>query len=103
MGTTVDAIIEAAIRRGELDNLPGKGKPLVLRDDSGVHPQDRMAYHILDNAGLVPPAIEMHKRITSLRAELSELNDPEERQALAKKISELESVHNLKMERARRR
>jgi hypothetical protein len=103
MGTTVDAIIEAAIRRGELDNLPGKGKPLKLRDDSGVHPEDRMAYHILDNAGLVPPEVETHKRIASLRDELGELNDPGERRALAKKISELEAVHNLKMERARRR
>jgi hypothetical protein len=103
MGTTVDAIIEAAIRRGEFDNLPGKGKPLKLRDDSGVHPEDRMTYHILDNAGILPPELEVHKKIASLRAELKELDVPEERATLAKRISEMDALHNLRMERARRR
>ena len=103
MGNTVDAIIEAAIRRGDLSNLPGKGKPLVLRDDSGVHPEDRMTYHILENAGLLPPEVEMHKRIATLREEMREVKDPERHHALGKKISELEAVHNMKMERARRR
>ena len=103
MGDAVDAIIEAAIRRGELDNLPGKGKPLKLRDDSGVHEQDRMAYHILGNAGLLPPEVETLKQIAGLRAELKTLTDPDEYRKLARRISEIEAVHNLKMERARAR
>ena len=28
--------IQEAILKGELDNLPGKGKPLQLDDDSGI-------------------------------------------------------------------
>ena len=46
--------IQAAIRRGELDNLPGAGKPLPLDDDLLVPPEARIANRILKNAGLVP-------------------------------------------------
>jgi len=39
--------IQEAILNGELDNLPGKGKPLQLEDESGIPKELRLAYKIL--------------------------------------------------------
>ena len=39
--------IRQAIRNGDLDYLPGKGKPLQLEDLSMVPPELRMSYKIL--------------------------------------------------------
>jgi hypothetical protein len=47
-----------AVSRGELDDLPGAGKPLVLDDDPLVPEELRLAYRILKNAGFVPPEVE---------------------------------------------
>ena len=56
-----DAIAERrilqAIARGELDGLPGAGKPLALDDDAMVPEETRVAYRILKNAGFVPAGI----------------------------------------------
>lgn len=46
--------IRQAIRNGDLDNIPGKGKPLQLEDLSMVPPELRMSYKILKNAGMIP-------------------------------------------------
>ena len=46
--------IAAARDRGELDNLPGAGRPLALEDDSMVPEELRAAYRLMKNAGLIP-------------------------------------------------
>ena len=50
--------IAEALARGELDNLPGEGRPLELDDDALVPEDLRLAYRILKNAGFVPPEVE---------------------------------------------
>jgi hypothetical protein len=50
--------IEEAIARGELDDLPGAGRPLELDDDRLVPEELRLAYRILKNAGYVPPEVD---------------------------------------------
>lgn len=55
--------IAEAIERGEMDNLPGSGKPLVLDDDSHVPQELRAAYRLLKNAGFVPPEVELRREI----------------------------------------
>ena len=50
--------IAEAIERGELDELPGAGKPLDLEDDPLVPEEVRMAYRVLKNAGYVPPEVQ---------------------------------------------
>ena len=50
--------IEAAVANGELDDLPGAGKPLDLDADALIPQELRCAYRILKNAGFVPPEIE---------------------------------------------
>ncbi len=50
--------IAEAVENGELENLPGAGKPLVPDDDAMVPPDLRMAYKILKNAGYLPPEVQ---------------------------------------------
>lgn len=46
-------IIEAQ-RKGEFDNLPGRGEPLILDDDSHVPAELRAGYRLLKNADCLP-------------------------------------------------
>ncbi len=65
MSAIIDRIAERrivkAIDNGELDDLPGKGKPLELDDDSMVPEHLRVGYRILKNAGYIPPELEERK------------------------------------------
>jgi hypothetical protein len=58
--------IEEAIARGELDELPGAGRPLELDDDALVPEELRVAYRILKNAGYVPPEVDELREIGQL-------------------------------------
>ena len=58
--------IAEAISRGELDNLPGEGRPLDLDDDALIPEELRLAHRILKNAGYVPPEIETLNEIAQL-------------------------------------
>ena len=49
--------IAEAVANGELDNLPGAGKPLELDDDALVPEELRMAYRVLKNAGYAPAEV----------------------------------------------
>lgn len=49
--------IQEALSKGELNNLQGEGKPLLLDDDSQVPPELRASYRILKNAGYLPPEL----------------------------------------------
>lgn len=57
--------IKEAIRNGEFENLPGRGKPLRLDDLSSVPEELRAAYIILKNAGIVPEELQLQKEIVS--------------------------------------
>jgi len=72
--------IQEAIERGEFDDLPGKGKPLLLgEDDRSVREELRMAYRMLKYAGLLPPEVELHKEILRLTDLLDAVHDEEGR------------------------
>ncbi|QWT42307.1 DUF1992 domain-containing protein [Dickeya dadantii] len=58
-------IIEAQ-KRGELDHLPGSGKPLQLDDNSAVPAELRSAYHLMKNAGFLPPELSARKEALTL-------------------------------------
>jgi hypothetical protein len=63
----VERRIEEAIVRGELDELPGAGRPLELDDVDPLLPEElRLAYRILKNAGYVPPEIHAVNQIAEL-------------------------------------
>jgi hypothetical protein len=79
--------IQEAIRNGELDNLPGKGKPLQLEDESGIPEELRLAYKILKNADCLPPEVELKKEIVRLRDLLESMEDVDEKYRLMKKLN----------------
>jgi len=83
----IEKRIKEAQERGEFDNLPGKGKPLNLEDDSNVPEELRIAYKILKNAGYLPPEIELKKEIRQMEDMLADMPDEKERYRLIKKIN----------------
>jgi hypothetical protein len=78
-------ILEAQ-REGAFDNLPGMGKPLELEDLSWVPEDLRIGYHVLKNAHVLPPEVELLKDIHSLEDLLKHVEDEDERRSLAKSI-----------------
>jgi hypothetical protein len=91
--------IRKAIENGEFDNLPGKGKPLDLEDDSHL-PQDiRLSYKILKNAGCLPPELELRKEIVTMEELLAGMEDTQEKYRQMKKLNLL--VLKLNMTRRR--
>ncbi|WOZ77890.1 DUF1992 domain-containing protein [Kosakonia sacchari] len=55
-----------AQQKGEFDNLPGNGEPLLLDDDSHVPAELRAGYRLLKNAGCLPPELEYRKEAVML-------------------------------------
>jgi hypothetical protein len=86
-GKIADQKIREAMEEGEFDDLPGKGKPLNLEDDSHL-PQDlRLAYKILKNADCLPPELELRKEIHTLESLLSGIQDTQEKYKQMKKLN----------------
>jgi len=81
--------IREAIERGEFDDLPGKGKPLDLEDDSHLPPDLRMAYKILKNAACLPPELELRKEIRTTEELLAGIQDTQEKYKQMKKLNYL--------------
>ena len=54
----VEERILKAQKRGEFENLPGAGKPLVFEDNRFISEELRLAYKILKNADFLPVEIE---------------------------------------------
>ena len=79
--------IQEAMERGEFDDLPGSGKPLVLNDNPFVPLELRMAYKVLKNAGVVPQELETHNEIRSLEAMLADMEDEAERLRATTRLS----------------
>ena len=65
-------IIDAQ-QNGELDNLPGSGKPLQLDDDSLVPPDLRAGYRLLRNAGYLPVELQDRQEALTIVELLSQL------------------------------
>ena len=62
---SIEEIIRQAILDGKFDDLPGKGKPLLLDQDAHEDPEWRAAYHILKTSGFTLPWIESLREIKS--------------------------------------
>jgi len=94
-------ILEAQ-QKGAFDDLPGKGKPLVMEDLSGVPEELRMGYKILKNAGFIPPELQLQQEIVSLRELLARCSDEEERKLLRQRLSEKQLHYQVLSERNRK-
>ncbi len=83
----VERQIQEALERGEFDNLPGKGRPLQIEDDSHIPEDLRLAYKILKNADCLPPELQLKKEIRQMEDLLESLPDEREKYRLMKKIN----------------
>ena len=83
----VEKKIREAIEKGELKNLPGEGKPLILEDDSRVPEDLRLAYKVLKNANCLPEEIELKKEILNMEEMLGKLTEEKDKYHLIKKIN----------------
>lgn len=66
--------IAEAVKRGDFDDLPGQGKPIVLPDESHVPESLRVGYRMLKNAGFIPVEMQVRKELASLQHLLSTLD-----------------------------
>src|SRR5258705_1353896 len=89
--SSLDAIAERRIReaqeRGEFDDLPGAGAPLLLDDDALVPEDLRAAYRVLKNAGFLPPELDVHREIREIEQLLRQVGDQCERTRLVSRIN----------------
>ncbi len=90
-----DKHIIDAIDSGEMDNLPGAGKPLQLEDDSMVPEELRVGYRLLKNAGFLPPEMKLRKEIASVEQLLAEVSDSDEAEVLDRRMQLLLSRLNM--------
>lgn len=101
----LDDLVEARIREardgGVFDDLPGRGKPLVLPDDSRVPPELRGAYSVLQQAGMLPEEMEVRQSMVTLRSMLAAVADGDERVELEARLRDMSLRYDLMMERRR--
>lgn len=61
--SNIEDHIHQAIQEGKFDDLPGKGRPLILDDNPLADPDWRMAHHMLQSSGFTLPWIEKRQEI----------------------------------------
>jgi hypothetical protein len=84
-----DKRIREAMDRGEFEDLPGKGRPLNLEDDSHIPPDLRLAHKILKNADCLPPEVELRNEIRTTEALLAGVKDTQEKYKQIQKLNYL--------------
>ena len=79
--------IQQALERGEFNDLPGAGKPLMLDDDLLVPEELRAGYRLLKNAGYLPPELQLHNEIREVERLLACMQDCGERAKAERRLS----------------
>ncbi|WP_123042600.1 DnaJ family domain-containing protein [Cohnella candidum] len=85
--SAADEKIREAIRKGEFDNLPGKGQPLPPDDLEGVPEGLRIGFKLLKNAGMIPEEMQLRKDMVTLEDLLAACRDETERAKLRGELS----------------
>lgn len=68
--TLVERLIQEAMAEGKFDNLPGKGKPLDLKENPHLEPGQEWAFGLLKRNGFAPEWIERDKAIRQEMADM---------------------------------
>ena len=83
----VEERIQKAQEGGLFDNLPGKGKPLNLDDDSSIPEDLRLTFKVLKNAHCLPIEMELRTEIFNLQQLLTAAIDSESRRELRRELN----------------
>ena len=96
--------IRQAIENGELSNLPGQGESLAIDNSLAlVPPEERVAFRVMKNAGLVPDEVAIMHELVALRNDAVDCPSDIEKEILSKKLREAEIRLNILMEKRRSR
>ncbi|MCB9871390.1 MAG: DUF1992 domain-containing protein [Planctomycetes bacterium] len=79
--------IDEAVQQGQLDDLPGKGKPLELEDLSAMPDELRASYLLLRGSGFLPEEMQLRKDLVELRGLLAACLDDGTRGRLQQRIT----------------
>ena len=79
--------IREAMDRGEFDDLPGRGEPLELENDSHLPEDLRIAYKILKNADCLPPELHLRKEIHTTQQLLAGITDTQKKYKQLQKLN----------------
>ncbi|MBW2176429.1 MAG: DUF1992 domain-containing protein [Deltaproteobacteria bacterium] len=82
----IEQRIQKAQRKGDFENLPGRGKPLP-KEDMNVPEDLRLAYKILKNADCIPPELEIKTEIRNTQELLSGMEETSEKYKVLKKLN----------------
>jgi hypothetical protein len=94
--------LKDALSAGELEQAPSFGRPFAVDPGWEETPEAlRMPFKILKDAGVPPPEIELFHQRAALREEIRSASDGPEREALKKRLSELEQMIALRLEALR--
>jgi hypothetical protein len=92
----VEERIKAAQQEGAFDNLPGKGKPLNLDDDSSIPEDLRLTFKVLKNSNCLPIEMELRKEYFSLQKLLNAAIDESTRRELRRELKMIALNLNLR-------
>ena len=98
----VEAMIREAMERGELDNLPGKGKPIDLSEYFETPEEVRLANSVLKSAGMTSREVDLLREIAELKQMLAALLDEKKKQEIERQIQQKQVEFSLMMERQKR-
>ena len=96
---SVEAILQAAVARGEFDNLPNAGERLDLTEYFNTPEEFRVAASILKNAGIKPREADMLREIAELKKKLAASQDNTKQATIRERIQYLQIGLNLALER----
>jgi hypothetical protein len=99
----VETLLQEAIRRGDFDNLPGKGQRIDLSDYFNTPEDLRLAYSLLKSTDILPEEVELLKEIAELKSELAQCIDENRRASLRKSIDERLLRFNVMMDGRKRK
>ncbi|SDK35315.1 DnaJ family domain-containing protein [Sediminibacillus albus] len=91
--------IQEAIRKGDLDNLPGRGKRLHLEDLSAIPEDMRTSYLLMKNSGYLPEEVRLKKELLSLQQMIDLSEDPDQKAEYQNKLSQKEIQLKLMLEK----
>ncbi|WP_347861359.1 DUF1992 domain-containing protein [Salimicrobium sp. PL1-032A] len=98
----IEEKIKKAVRDGEFNDLPGKGKPLPKDELAYVPDELRNSYRVLKNAGMLPEEMQVKKEVVELEELLEEITNPEEKADTEQKLNEKRLRFHMLMEKRKK-
>ncbi|WP_437730586.1 DUF1992 domain-containing protein [Sorangium sp. So ce1335] len=82
----VESRIQASIARGDLDRLPGQGKPLKEDDLTGLSREERLGVLLARCAGSAPEEVRLLREVADLREAIARAPEGAARQKLVRAL-----------------